>query len=174
MNIFPSFFSLNFPLFEYNSIISKIKSLLKIFSIEKEKKKKMQPGYYYNTPYMQPVQYGYVQQPVMQTFYKPPEVKIQSLSVDVPIYDYLTTKTVLVPFDKTTSNNGMFTCLDDAMKYIGKHSKRYHGQFNRQLAKSYASFCRILDFVRGDYFPLSDVSKREFNNSFQRISKALE
>ena len=133
----------------------------------------MQPAFYYNPQFAQQMTYGIMQQQVVPTYFQMPDIKIQTLKVDVPIYDYVTSKTVMVPFDKEASNNGMFTSPDDAMKFIGKHAKRYHGQFNRQLAKSYAQYCHVLDFVTGTYFPLLDIPKREFNNSFQRISKSL-
>ena len=122
--------------------------------------------------YVPPHFYAYFQQPQPQ-IYRPVELPNLSISLKLPTYSYNTTKTVCVPFDINTSNNGHFASIDDAMRYISKHCLKHHKQFTRQLAKQYSQFCFILDFTTSQYLPLTECSKREFNTAFNKVSKFI-
>ena len=122
--------------------------------------------------YVSTPMYPYMQQPQQQV-YHPIELPKVSLTISLPTYSYNTSKMVSVPFDIKTSNNGHFACVEDAMRYMAKHCMKHHKQFNRQLAKQYSSFCFVMDFITGQYVPLADCSKREFNAAFNKVSKLL-
>lgn len=125
-----------------------------------------QPGYHntYSYPYNQPVI-----PPMPQAPPTPP--KIASLSIDLPSYTYVPTKQVIIPFDQKLSHNGMFNSMEEAMAFLSKHCVKYHGQFTRQLARVYSKLCYVLDLVNGNYCPMNDLSKKDFNQTFLKFAK---
>lgn len=117
----------------------------------------------------QPVYAFMPQQP--QQAYRPPEFKSLSMTISLPSYSYNTSKVASVPFDIKESNNGRFPSVEDAMRFIAKHCMKHHNQFTRQLAKQYSPHCFVMDFISGQYVPLTETSKREFSSAFNKVSK---
>ena len=131
----------------------------------------MIPGFHYNSPHTNQYSSICIGNTVYQKYYGPPDIKMPSLSIDLPTSEYIPQKYVMISFDNVDPNNWKFNCMDDAMNFLSRHSKKYHGQFTRQLAKGYSKFCSVLDLVNGSFVPMSGISKREFNYSFMKISK---
>ena len=105
--------------------------------------------------------------------YQPQVLPEISISLDLPQFSYSKTKSILIPFDLSKSNNGCFNSCEDAIKFIANHCLKYHNSFSRQLAREYSIFCHVKNFETGKYEPLSNISKRKFNSIFNKISKFL-
>lgn len=126
----------------------------------------------YNVFYNQPqymFNYSQPQIPVNQGSMTP--TKVPSLSINLPVFNYQPSKQVIIPFDKKLSNDGVFNSMDDAMRFISRHCLKYHGVFNRQLARTYSKLCYVLDLVNGVYCPMNDLSKKDFNASYMKLGK---
>jgi hypothetical protein len=96
------------------------------------------------------------------------------LTLDLPRQQYKTVKTVLVPFDPRVSHGAKFGTLREALIFISKHCLVHHKSFNKNLAKMYLPFCRILNFLKGGYTLPTNVPKREFDSEFNSIARTIE
>lgn len=96
------------------------------------------------------------------------------LNAELPQQEYKPVKTLLIPFDPRTSNNGRFDSLLDAMGFIYTHCHQHHGAFTKQLAKKYLDFCRILNGPTGKYIIMPHVGKKEFDQAFNTVRHNTE
>jgi hypothetical protein len=106
---------------------------------------------------------------------RPSEARIPDvvLALDLPRQQYKTVKTVLVPFDPRVSHGAKFATLHEALVFVSKHCLVHHKSFNKNLAKMYLPYCRILNFLKGGYTLLTNVSKRDFELEFNAVARAL-
>jgi hypothetical protein len=93
------------------------------------------------------------------------------LALDLPVHEYRTVKMILIPFDPRLSNGGKFANMREAMLFIGKHCAFHHHAFNKNLARLYLRFCRILSFVDGGYVSRLPVSDKAFNALFAEANR---
>ena len=110
--------------------------------------------------------------PVRAALRQPP-LQDGGLSLDLPQQQYQPQKMVAVPFDPKLSNDGRFETLTEAMTFIGKHCMFHHHQFNRNLARTYLSRCRVLDLARGGFVTPAHLTKRDFDAAFHQASRVV-
>jgi hypothetical protein len=97
-----------------------------------------------------------------------------TLSIELPRHQYRPVKICPVPFDPRISSGGKFQNFMEAMDFIARHCQFHHRQFNRNLARLYLPFCRVLDLAKGGYFPAVHLSKREFDAMFNAAAKLIQ
>ena len=127
----------------------------------------------YNSYCPQPYNFSFNPPSTLPIFHQP-ELKKVNLSINLPTFEYIPSKTPIVPLVFKNKDDCLFSTIDEAMKFIGKHCVRNHGSFTNKYARIYSSFCFIFDIISGGYYPMSEAGKREFNSSFQRINSSLE
>lgn len=98
---------------------------------------------------------------------------IPSLKLEWKTNQYAPNKSVLIPINKKSCNNGRFDSLDDAMQYIINHCLKYYGSFKRTVAHKYIDLIEVLDPADGVYIGGNLIPNKEFNKSYTRVSKRL-
>jgi hypothetical protein len=95
------------------------------------------------------------------------------LSLNLPRQQYKSMKTVFVPFDPRVSQGGKFATLREALIFVSKHCLVHHKSFNKNLARMYLPYCRILNFLKGGYAVPTTISKREFDTEFNAVARTV-
>jgi hypothetical protein len=95
------------------------------------------------------------------------------LSIGLPVQQYKPIRIVPIPFDPRTSNGAKFETLIDAMTFIAKHSQFHHQAFNKNLARLYLPFCRVMNLSKGGFTVPVHLAKKEFNAAFNAAGRFL-
>jgi hypothetical protein len=86
---------------------------------------------------------------------------------------YKPIRVVPIPFDPRTSTGAKFETLIDAMIFIAKHSQFHHQAFNKNLARLYLPFCRIMNLSKGWFTVPIHLAKKEFNAAFNEAARLM-
>lgn len=96
--------------------------------------------------------------------------EVISVSINLPVYEYGEFSGVLIPLDRSRTNDLRFDRLDDAMLYIKNHCYHHYGRFSQNLARSYIRECSVYNPLVNMYIVQDDTDSKEFKRSFRLIN----
>lgn len=97
-------------------------------------------------------------------------IPFPEFSLDLPDYNYRSSKQPTVPLDRLRTNNCHFDTLEEALLYICQHCIEHYGFFSRSMALTYIADCSIYDTVHNDYVSYVNVPVQTVTTAFNAMS----